>query len=238
MRSRAKNFTLIELLVVIAIIAILASMLLPSLNQARSKARAISCTSNMKQLGSVFQMYESEQLVRPYALNGAMSALPGEPNNVNMKWYGLLYKAGLLKIRGATTYQGADGRNCGLLLCPSTNPPIETTYSLNVGMGQYFGLTTGSSYSNWAATSFRTSSIPTPSQTANLLETNNSGGLYTVNYNYNLYYPHGSAPMYVTEASVGVPGGIRVNVLYLDGHTQSHSFMELQNARSRIFRAL
>src|ERR1039457_202203 len=77
-KKRGHAFTLIELLVVIAIIAILAALLLPALSQAKEKARALSCMSQLKQLTLAWLMYAGDNDGR-LAPNGDLGTQPSGP---------------------------------------------------------------------------------------------------------------------------------------------------------------
>ena len=78
--SRTQGFTLIELLVTIAIIAILAAILFPVFTQAREKARAISCLSNARQIGTGVQMYvqDNDERLFFYASSTSSVAVPSQ----------------------------------------------------------------------------------------------------------------------------------------------------------------
>ncbi|MFH1614070.1 MAG: type II secretion system protein [Planctomycetota bacterium] len=106
-KKHPKNaFTLVELLVVIAIIAVLLSILVPTLRKAREQAKAVVCMSNLKQLGYVLQFYmmDSNNRVLPRHFDG-----PGSFANRLRYWPQVLTNLGHVENRD-------------VFYCPSQKP--------------------------------------------------------------------------------------------------------------------
>jgi len=134
-QSTKNAFTLIELLVVIAIIAILAAILFPVFAKVREKARAITCVSNMKQIGLGFMQYvqDNDETFPRWQLN----IVPTDGNTLRT-WPNAVYpyiKNGdhSIDIDGTPATWG----NSGIFVCPDYGVQnAGTSYGVNITMMQ------------------------------------------------------------------------------------------------------
>jgi prepilin-type processing-associated H-X9-DG protein/prepilin-type N-terminal cleavage/methylation domain-containing protein len=151
----ASGFTLVELLVVIGIIALLISILLPSLATARAAATSLACQSNLRQFGQYFTLYamDNRQTLPPDIMT------PSNPNNNPLgRWYQSLGLAMDMNIGASgnqanSTYTSySEITNLGIWRCPA-NPDQVRVCGNNAqgGMsgGEFWGSYTANGGHYW-----------------------------------------------------------------------------------------
>jgi prepilin-type N-terminal cleavage/methylation domain-containing protein len=125
--AKRSGFTLIELLVVIAIIAILASLLLPGLARAKSKAKKIACLNNMRQIVIAMSAYANENNDKVVEARGKSVQVALNPPEANMA-----ATAGLVVSNKSSSVWNCADR-------PPKYPVYEPAFDQWVIGYQYFG---------------------------------------------------------------------------------------------------
>ena len=219
-----KGFTLIELLVVIAIIAILASMLLPSLNKARDKARTIQCVSNEKQMGNAIYMYTGENDgCFPVNIKGFDSS--GKPQ-AGDHFVRNMERAGVIKVGFSGNYvRRGSVANCPLEPVKAVEGVSYTMAYVSYPINDYMagGQHAGSYASNRPKirASMRVNKITRPATRLLLAERGFSGRYFNNMGNTAPGFPHSNPNNQLTSDAIQIktiPASARANICFVDGH--------------------